>query len=163
MFRIGETNNDLNVSYEIGGSASNGVDYVALPGNVVIPAGQRSVGVKVVPLDDGPPDMTSTVILKIAPTTNYVVGLPASAGAMILDSGAPVSATGMLPGNVFHLSVNGPNGAWFHVEQSADLVNWIPVCTNQIVNGSIDFVDPNSAVQVGGYYRVVPELAPSPQ
>jgi len=160
VFRVGDTNGDLNVVYGIGGTASNGVDYVTLPGNVVIPAGQRSAAINVVPIDDGPPDMNSTVILKIAPTTNYVVGFPAAAGAIILDSGSPVSATGMLPGNFFHLCVNGPNGAWFHVEQSADLVNWTPICTNQVVNGSIDFVDPNAATQGGGFYRVVPEMNP---
>ena len=34
--RCGDTNDDLTVPYDIGGTASNGVDYVALPGSVTI-------------------------------------------------------------------------------------------------------------------------------
>lgn len=159
VFRVGATNEDLNVGYSIGGTATNGVDYVTLPGTVLIPAGQRSASVTVVPLDDGVPDITSIVVLKVAPGTNYLVGFPSAAGAIILDSGSPLPVAGMLPGSFFHLCANGPNGAWFHVEHSLDLVNWTPICTNQVVNGSIDFVDPNAAVDSGGFYRIVPEIS----
>ena len=80
MFRFGATNDDLDVAYAIGGTATNGVDYVALPGLVTIPAGERRADITIVPLDDGPPDITSTVILKLVPDatgTNYLLGYPA--------------------------------------------------------------------------------------
>jgi len=38
--RTGPTNNALEVTYTVSGKASNGVDYVALPGWVRIPAGR---------------------------------------------------------------------------------------------------------------------------
>jgi hypothetical protein len=68
----------------------------------------------------------------------------------------------MLPGNTFHLSATGPDGAWFHIEATSDLVNWASICTNQVINGSIDFVDPDSPGSASRFYRAVPELNPAP-
>ncbi|HVV71374.1 MAG TPA: Ig-like domain-containing protein [Verrucomicrobiae bacterium] len=158
--RLGDTNEDLTVLYSIGGTATNGVDYVPLPDSVVIPAGERSSQITVVPLDDGPPDINSTVVLKLLQSTNYVVGFPHRAAALILDDGAPHPRVEMLPGNTFHLSATGPDGAWFHVEYSTDLANWTPICTNQVVNGLIEFVDPDASPGHPGFYRTVPEAGP---
>jgi len=163
VFRYGDTNSDLAVTYGIGGTATNGVDYVALPGTVTIPAGERRADVTIMPLDDGPPDITSTVIIKLVPDatgTNYLLGYPKSAAAIILDSQSPSAATGIVPGPVFNLAAAGPDGAWFHVESSADLINWTSICTNQVVNGCIDFVDPDAAANPVRYYRTVPEPGP---
>ena len=44
--------NDLTVFYTIQGTASNGVDYVALPGSVTIPAGSLYVDIPVDILGD---------------------------------------------------------------------------------------------------------------
>src|SRR5208282_6702178 len=166
VFRFGATNNDLDVAYTIGGTATNGVDYVALPGLVTILAGERRADITIVPLDDGPPDITSTVVLKLIPDatgTNYLLGYPKAAAAIILDSQSPRAATGIVPGPSFHLAAAGPDGAWFHVEYSTDLIHWTPICTNQIVNGSMDFVDPDAATNPARFYRTVPESSPSPQ
>ena len=53
--RDGPTNASLTVTYDLGGTASNGVDYVELPGTATIPAGEQSTLISVVPIDDGPP------------------------------------------------------------------------------------------------------------
>jgi hypothetical protein len=161
--RFGDTNGDLTVPYDIGGTASNGVDYVALPGFVTIPAGERRAFITIVPIDDGPPDVNKTVILALAPDTNappdYLLGFPRRAAAIIIDQG-PCPATGMLPGGCFHLVTPGPDAAWFAIEHSTDLVNWTPVCTNQVINGSIDFVDPDAQSNSSGFYRAVPLANP---
>ena len=120
--------------------------------------------ISVVPLDDGPPDRNSTVILRLmqhmtkAPL--YTVGSPASAAAIIFDSMSPDPQTGALPDRTFHINANGPNGAWFHVEYSTNMLSWKPVCTNQVVNGWIDFIDPDAAASQGRFYRAVPENKP---
>jgi len=164
VYHSGATNNPLTVTYVIGGTASNGVDYVALPGAVTIPAGQRLAMVSVVPIDDGPPGLYSTVILTLTPSTNvppaYVVGSPASAEALILESPTPAPAAAALPDGTFHLNAAGPNGAWFHVEYSTDMLNWTPICTNQVVNGSIDFIDPAATTAPARFYRAMPEANP---
>ncbi len=166
VFRFGATNDELDVAYAIGGTATNGIDYVTLPGLVTIPAGERRADITVMPLDDGTPDINSTVILKLVPDatgTNYLLGLPQAAAAIILDSGSPRAVNGLMPGAVFNISANGPDGAWFHVEYSTDMINWTPVCTNQVVNGKIDFVDPDAATNPARFYRTVPEAGPPPQ
>lgn len=163
--RLGDTNFDLTVPYDIGGTASNGVDYVTLPGYVTIPAGVRRVLIPIVPIDDGPPDVNKTVVLTLLPDMQmnplpgYVLGFPRRAAAIILDQG-PCPATGMLPGTCFHLATPGPDAAWFSIECSTDLVNWTAVCTNQVVNGSIDFVDPDAASNSSRFYRAVPLNSP---
>jgi hypothetical protein len=166
VFRFGATNDELDVAYAIGGTATNGIDYVALPGLVTIPAGECRADITVMPLDDGVPDITSTVILRLVPDatgTNYLLGLPRAAAAIILDSRSPRAVNGMMPGAVFNISANGPDGAWFHVECSTDMIHWTPICTNQVVNGKIDFVDPDAAANPSRYYRTVPEAGPPPQ
>jgi hypothetical protein len=159
--RLGQTNADLVVPYTIGGTATNGVEYVTLPGTVTIPAGQRAAMITVVPIDDGQPDMTSTVILKLAPPANYLVDPQhGTAAAIILDRPTRPPLTGVLPDGCFHINSPGPDGAWVHVEYTTDLSNWTPVCTNQVVNGSIDFVDPDAQGNPLRFYRTVPEANP---
>jgi hypothetical protein len=136
------------------------VDYVELPGYVTVPAGGRSAFINIIPIDDGHPHVIKTVILTLDKSTNmppdYVVGMPPRAAAVIVNPPGPWPVASALPDKCFRLSMPGPDGAWFAIESSADLVNWTPICTNQVVNGSIDFVDPDAPGYSGRYYRVVP-------
>lgn len=160
--RYGDTNEDLVVTYDIGGTATNGVDYVPLSGSVTIPAGQRHAEISIVPLDDGTPDISSTVVLKLTSSTNYVLGYPRDAAVLILDGPGSRLGNGLLPGGSFHVQASGPDGAWFHVEFSTNLMDWTAICTNQVVNGSIDFVDPDAPSDNSRFYRTVPETNPPP-
>ena len=165
VFRKGNTNLTLNVWYDLDGTASNGVDYVALSGFATIPTGERRALITVIPIDDGPPDFNKTVILTLTASTNtppdYLLGFPLRAGAVIIDSDGPRPVTGMLPGHCFHFSKTGPDATWFSIEYSTNLVNWTPVCTNQVIDGSIDFIGPDAAGNSSRFYRAVP-LATSP-
>jgi hypothetical protein len=166
VFRSGATNDAVTVDYAIGGTASNGVDYVAIPGTVTILAGQTRAAITIVPLDEGSADRTRSVVLKLvadATGTNYLLGYPRTAAAIILDSQSPRPLTGVTPGVGFNLAAAGPDGAWFYVEYSSDLLNWTPICTNQVVNGSVDFVDPDAATNPERFYRVVPDAGPPSQ
>jgi len=80
------TNQDLVVSYTIGGTASNGVDYVALPGSVTIPAGVFATNLVIQPLDDAMLEPTETVILSLAGQATYLVGDPRTALVYIKDN-----------------------------------------------------------------------------
>ncbi len=185
--RLGDTSNSLDVTYNIGGTASNGVDYVTLPGVITIPAGARAAQITVVPLEDETvvtvvvsnssmlvtntvtnlPKAITTVILALTPSTNtpkdYLVGIPAKAEAVIIDSDRPLPSTAALPDRSFHLSTTGPDGAWFHIESTTDLKSWTPLCTNQVIGGSIDFFDPDAGGTVTRFYRAVPEAGPPAQ
>ncbi len=160
--RYGATNDPVTATYQIGGTASNGVDYVTLSGTVTIPAGERHALITVIPLGDGPPDITSTVILGLNPSTNvppdYLLGFPRKAAAIILDGLFPRPVTGMLADRCFHLKASGPDGAWFRVEYTADMFHWTPICTNQVVQGAIDFVDPDASSDSVRFYHAIPEM-----
>lgn len=162
--RWGDTNNSLTVPYAVSGTASNGVDYIALSGAVTIPPGERRALIPIIPIDDGPPDVNSTVILTLTSSTNippdYVVGYPYRAAAIIIDSPGQWPFAGVLPDTCFRLAIPGPDAAWFCVQRSADLVNWTSICTNQVVNGSIDFIDPDTGGKPSGYYRAIPVASP---
>jgi hypothetical protein len=167
VFRRGSTNSNITVNYSISGTATNGADYATLPGSVTIPAGQTEAAITIVPIY-APSNYTSTVILTLDAATNvsaYQLGFPRSAETIIIDNIIPrpaATAAGgaVLPDRSFHLSLSGPDGAWFHIDYSTDLVNWTSICTNQVINGSIDFVDPDAATSPERVYRTVPLAGP---
>jgi hypothetical protein len=164
--RFGRTNGDLVVAYDLGGTASNGVDYIALPGVVTIPAGQRQSIIPIVPIDNNSPTSNKTVLLTLVLSTNappdYLLGLPRQASALIIEGKQPwrTMVSGMLPGAGFYYNGPGPNGAWFYIESSSDLVHWKAICTNQVIDGSIDFIDPNASANPVQFYRTVPLANP---
>jgi hypothetical protein len=92
--RAGPTNQTLNVFLRIGGTASNGVDYVFIPAWVSIPAGVREVPIAVQPLDDNLPEPVETVEAALVypptmPPINYAIGTPSNAVVFIYDNDAP--------------------------------------------------------------------------
>jgi hypothetical protein len=62
----------LTVNYTLTGSASNGVDYVTLPGSVTFDASQTTTNITVTPIDDSVTETTETVILSINASSDYV-------------------------------------------------------------------------------------------
>ena len=165
--RFGDCSKALTVTYKTSGTATNGAQYVALPGSVTIPAGQAYALIPLVPIDDGRPDINRTAILTLTSSSSlppaYTLGFPRTAAVLIIDSNGPRPLTGMLSGDAFHVNADGPDGAWFHVEYSTNLLGWTPLCTNQVINGAIDFVDPDAPADHVRLYRAVPETNPPAQ
>jgi len=92
--RAGPTDQPLAVSYSIGGSATPDGDYVALSGDVTIPAGAQSADVVVSPIDDAWVEGTETVVVNVVDGADYVAGSAASATVTLLDDETPsVSVT----------------------------------------------------------------------
>jgi hypothetical protein len=93
VVRTGPTNESLTVSYLIGGTALNGVDYVRLPGDlttstpgtVTIPAGAFSANIEIEVIDDVLVEGRETVNLWLL-HLDYTVGPQSSAAAWILDN-----------------------------------------------------------------------------
>jgi hypothetical protein len=159
--RLGDISAALTVSYAIGGTASNGVDYVTLPGTVTIPAGQFAAMIVVAPLDDGQPDITSTVILRLLPAANALLDpRHRAAAALILDFPTLPRPGTVLPDLCFRIHAAGPDGDWFRIEGTSDLRTWTPICTNQLINGWIDFVDPDAHDSQSRFYHTVSDPGP---
>jgi len=157
--RFGDASAALTVNYKIAGTASNGVDYVALPGYASISAGSAYALIPIVPVDNGSNNLAKTVVLTLTPSTNtppdYRVGFPPRAEAIILYHW-PRPLPWLLADGSFHFNAIGPDGAWFTIQNSADLLNWSSVGTNQVFQGSVDFIDPNASGNPSGFYRLLP-------
>jgi hypothetical protein len=100
----GDIDDPLTVSYRIGGTALNGVDYDKLPGQVTIPARAEIAEIVVNPIDDNIAESTETVLLTLLPgyppclfarppceipipeVPAYYVGFPGEAVAFIRDN-----------------------------------------------------------------------------
>jgi uncharacterized metal-binding protein len=164
------TNAALTVYYSIGGTASNGLDYAAIPNNVTIPAGQSYALITIVPLNDDESayrDYDTVVLTLTAPTNTpppYSIGSPSVAGAIILEEDLlPIVPPTIrnLSDSSKHVSLPATNGMSFSLQISADLVNWLPVCTNTVLKGSAQFLDPGSAANPNLFYRIAPAGPPS--
>jgi len=59
-----------------------------------------------------------------------------------------------------HTSLPAPNGLIYCVESSANLVNWLPVCTNIVLKGSAQYVDPSAGGTPSLFYRIVSSSTP---
>ncbi len=73
------------VYYTLAGAASNGVDYITVPTQIVIGPGQTSANVTIAPLLDAIAEGDETVTLTITPHASYVVGQNGSTNLTITD------------------------------------------------------------------------------
>ena len=161
--RSGSTSNDLGVAYSVGGTAGNGGDYARLLGSVEIPAGLSSVLIPIVPITDSLTNAAGTVVLTLLPSTSapidYVVGPSSNASALMLEDW-PRPLSYLVTGTSFLLNAPGPDGAWFAAQSSTNLFDWTALCTNQVFQGSIDFLDPIPTGSAARFYRIVPLSGP---
>lgn len=84
--RTGDSSESLTVSYSIGGSAIDGIDYQGLSGSVVIPAGGNSATITVLPNASLSNAVSSTVVVSLNPASGqeaYGLGTNASATVTI--------------------------------------------------------------------------------
>jgi hypothetical protein len=86
FIRSGDTNQPLTLNYTLSGTASNGVDYAALPGALVLAAGVTITNLNLSALPDALFEGDETVTLTLLPGTNYTTGFPASADLLITES-----------------------------------------------------------------------------
>ncbi len=61
----------LIVYYSISGGASNGVDYVELPGHITIPAGLHNIRIPLVAIDDAIAEPTESIVLTLRASEDY--------------------------------------------------------------------------------------------
>jgi hypothetical protein len=86
--RIGPLTEPLTVDYTVSGSAAN---YSPLPGLVIIPVGQTTATIDVVPIDENLQGLSLTVTAAIATPSDgsYAVGSPAGATVTLLEDDPP--------------------------------------------------------------------------
>jgi len=106
---------NITLSYNITGNATSAVDYKAITGPIVIPAGQSSVEVPLIIIDDKIIEGTENVTFNLtgASSTNFNFGAsPASATAQIADDDAAANTTVVLLTKVSDAVEGGTNGQY---------------------------------------------------
>lgn len=100
--------NPLTVTFTTGGTAVRGSDFVlqtnavTFAGNsVVIPAGQNSVQVSLVALNDAEAELTETVVITLTGTDEYVTGSPANQTVAIVDNETPTIDLAVVYGSMY--------------------------------------------------------------
>ena len=108
---------DLTVGYTIAGTAKNGVDYTSLSGSVVIPAGQTSAVISVLPTVDALAEGAETIDLTLAYGAAYTVASPTRANVLLFDSALPaLSIVATTP----NASESGANGVFTVTRSGSD-------------------------------------------
>lgn len=133
---------DLAVGYALSGTAVNGTDFVALPGQVTLPAGATSALLTVVPIDNNKLDTNRTVTLTLAGGAAYTLGSPITgtvtirnddlpAGTLLYSDNFDTDTTSLWTVNVAHAD----NFATFGYDYSADGIPAAPHSTNGTTRG----------------------------
>ncbi len=116
--RAAATSAALVVKLAASGTWSPGVDAVALPATVTIPANATSVTVDLLPIDDAVAEPGETVVLTVQPDAAYTVGTPAAATITLLDDDLPVVTLAIADGTA---SEPGTDTGRFTVTRTGDL------------------------------------------
>ncbi len=93
--RFGTTNAPVTVYYTISGTATNGLDYARITNFMIIPAGQLTAALPILPQHTGVPVGPVTVTLTLSSDTNYFLGAPTSATVTIDDDMPMVTITNL--------------------------------------------------------------------
>ncbi|GEM_PF-259459 len=102
--RSGDIGQSLLVTYTMGGSASSGTDYMALPGSLLFAPGQTVTNISLSVLADAETEATETITLVLAGAGAYSIGTPANATVSVLDANTPeISISGTSDGTKTNL------------------------------------------------------------
>lgn len=180
--RTGSTDRPLVVFYRIGGSASNGVDYMEIPNRVEIPTGAAAANILIRPIDDLLIEGLETVALKLVPPpllapTNttpawwYRNGSNDVARAIIRDNDLPptnhpprVKLVHPEDGDVFEAPVDiklvaaacDPDG-WVRMVEFFDGTNSLGIVTNGLSAVGTNHVSPEQLFRLP-WHNIPPGL-----
>lgn len=82
--RSGDLSRALQINYLISGTATSGVDFVELPGSVIIPPGQISAAVQLVTLDNPLFTVPRTAVFQVSDSPTYNIARQNTAAVTIL-------------------------------------------------------------------------------
>jgi uncharacterized protein (DUF1800 family) len=85
IFRSGNLG-PVTVRYTVSGTATPGVDYVALPGEITVPAGSSRIEFSLTPLPDALVEPPETVVITLLPDPAFDLGTPSQLTLTIDDA-----------------------------------------------------------------------------
>jgi hypothetical protein len=155
--RGGNTNSVMTVYYTLGGTASNGIDYLTLPGAVTFAAGATFTNVTIVPLV-AETNGLKTIIITLQGGTNYSVGNLDQATEILLGANSPQPASLQSPlpqAGGWQLNFQGTPGGFYEVQRATSLTGpWLDLGLVSVdLDGSAQWLDatpPNTQA----FYRI---------
>ena len=151
--RTGSTASALSVPYTITGTAANGVDYLALPGSVILGVGVATANIVVTPIPDSLVRPTLTVTLAISAPAGTVLGASSSATVSIANTNVPppppptVSIVASQP----NASKAGPINGVFTVSRAGSAAEalTVPYTISGTAANGVDYVALPGSVTLG--------------
>ncbi|MBI3882154.1 MAG: PKD domain-containing protein [Verrucomicrobia bacterium] len=122
--------NDLIVNFSLTGTASNGADYVTVPGTVILPAGQSVVAVPIVPINNYFVDGDRTVVATVQAGAGYNASASTATVTIVDDD---LTSIGVYASDPFAGRGGGNNGT-FTFTRHGDLTR--PVLVNYLASGT---------------------------
>src|SRR5262249_1036995 len=116
----GDTSDSMDVSFEVGGTATADVDYTALPDTVTIPAGPANIKRTANTFDDPFVEGNETVDVTLDPDAEYILGTPDSATVTIADDTSGHQSVVTVAATDPSASEQGPDPGVFTVSRSGD-------------------------------------------
>ena len=149
------TGSSLQVNFSVGGTASNGVDYLALPSSVTIPANSNSISILIVPTGSTLALDPSTVMINVLSNSAYQFGNSASATITLIQYEAPPPIP--VPTLTLQLFV-GTNltGHAFAIQSSTNLTDWSVLGTGTNVWGVVSVTETNRLSFRQRFFRAMP-------
>ena len=167
--RTGVTDTEVSASFTTTNStALSGTDYTATNGVVTFAPGETLKTITVsVAFDD---DLETSEIFRIrlvsltnaasATYTNIPITIADSfggvAGAPLRAEPVEITSIQSIGEGFLRLHVSGPKGTPFVIETSSDLTTWVPVVSNVVPLGGLDWITPIDRTIPARYFRVVP-------
>ena len=103
---------DMTISYTVGGTATAGTDYIALPATVTIAAGQTSATIAVTLVDNDLAEDAETIIIRLMGGTGYDLGNTTTATVTIADNDASFDHTSVLLGTPENDTLDATTGQY---------------------------------------------------
>jgi hypothetical protein len=128
LTRTGNIVNSLTVNYTIGGTASNGIDYKELTGNITFAAGSNKTTIDIIALDDFEAESNESLILTITADNNYNLGSSKSAQIFIKDNDLTTITIAASDANTAETTSDlAPNSGQFTLTRSGSVVDSLTV------------------------------------
>ncbi len=81
----GAPSSDVTINYTLTGTATNGINYVTIPGSQKVLAGATNVIINITPINDGVINTNRTVIFTLATGSGYAIGSSSNTTVTIRD------------------------------------------------------------------------------
>ena len=151
--RSGPATAAITVPYTITGTASNGVDYVALPGSVTLGAGVASTNIVVAPIPNALVQPTLTLSLNLIAPAGAALGSPSGATVLISNTNVPppLPPTLSIVATQPNASKAGPINGLFSVSRigSTAAALTVPYTITGTAENGVDYVALPGSVTLG--------------